>query len=32
MEQEFTTFKIQEVVHVKRENMRIKTDCKDTYV
>lgn len=32
MEQEFTTFKIQEVVHVKRENMRIKTDCKETYV
>jgi len=32
MEQKFTTFKIQEVVHVKRENMRIKTDCKETYV
>ena len=29
---DFKTFKIQEVVHVKRENMRIKTDSKDTYV
>lgn len=32
MENDFVTFKIQDVVHVKRENMRIKTDCKDTYV
>lgn len=32
MEKDFATFKIQEVVHVKRENMRIKTDCKETYV
>lgn len=32
MESNFATFKIQDVVHVKRENTRIKTDCKDTYV
>ena len=32
METDFAMFKIQEVVHVKRENMRIKTDCKETYV
>lgn len=32
MEKDLPTFKIQEVVHVKRENMRIKTNCKDAYV
>lgn len=32
MKNNFATFKIQDVVCVKRENRRIKTDCKETYV
>ena len=32
MENELPLFKIQEIVHIKRENTTLKTNCKDTYV
>lgn len=32
MEKELPVFRIQEIVNINRENVTLKTDCKDTYV